>query len=411
MKLLRLDSERALYSIVGYMLLELCVGILNLWSVFQLPVSQVFGWEYGSVVLVSSFFMIAFVTGSFAHGLLASRFHPRFICYLGTILHAGGFFLSSLLLGGSVWGIYFSFGITIGLGCGLIHNSSVFGVMSWLPNRKGFAAGLAGTSFSVSTIILSTMIQGLMKVMPLSKVFQVVGAICLTVMLVGSSMVCVPSVQKLANMETPEGSRAGKKLREAVSDVRFWLIALQIFLFSGSWNVIIPIIKPLGMVRGLSESLAGFTVIFVGVIMIAGKLCMGPISDVIGRKNALMISCMAYAFGAALLIFGTGWVYMTGIWLPAFAFAAGGCIVPALVSDSFGPKYSGAIYGCAFYGSALSSIVMNKIATTVNAAGAVTGNYTFTFILCIVISFGAAFTVYILNRVNQKMISRDESNI
>jgi len=406
MKLLRLETERALPCIIGYLLTELCIGVMNLWSIFQLPVSAVFGWEYGSVVLVSSFYMVAFVTGSFTHGLLGPHLHPRFICYIGTFLYAGGFFLSSLLRGGSVWNIYLSYGVTVGLGSGLIHNTAMFGVMTWMPGRKGFAAGLAGAAFSVSAIILSTLIQNLLGIMSLPKVFQTLGVISFAVMIVSTTLVSTPSVQKRKEMAAPEGSWTGMKLGQAVRDIRFWVIALQMFLFSGCWNVIIPIIKPLGMLRGLSEPLAGLTVSLVGLVMIVSKLGMGPISDLIGRNKTLVISCMAYVLGAALLIFATGWVYMIGIWLPAFAYAAGGCIVPPLFSDCFGHKYSGGIYGCAFYSTALSSIIMNKISTTVNAAGVTTGNYTFTFVLCIIISIGSCFALFAFNRINRRSIAQ-----
>ena len=399
MKLFRLEAERAFPSVAGYSIVQLCAGVINIWSVFQLPVTNTFGWEYGSVVLVSSIFMFAFVTGGFLNGLLASRYHPRYICYLGTILYSGGFFLSSLLRGGSVWSMYFTYSILVGIGSGIINNTALFGVMTWLPRKKGVATGLGTSWFNLSAIVLSALILKLLGIMALTDVFKVLSIGSLVLMLIGSTMVCVPSSKKIASMNAPESAWTGKTLSQALRDARFWLIALLIFLFCGSWSVIIPIVKPLGMLRGLSEPLAGATVSLCGLMMILGKLVLGPLSDMIGRRNALFISCMASGCGAVMLIFGTGWVYMIGVWLPAFSYASGGSIVPTMVSDRFGHLHSGAIYGATFYGAAISSLIINKLSTVINASGATTGNYTFTFILCIAISAAAAITVYVIDRL------------
>ena len=145
--MLKKEGLNPVLPVAGYIVLQLCVGVFNLWSVFQLPVCELFGWEYGSVVLVASFFMVAFVAGSFLQGLLASRLHPRLVCFVGVCLFCGGYLLSSTIRGGSIWNIYLSYGIVSGLGCGMINNASIFGIINWMPNRRGMASGIAGVCF------------------------------------------------------------------------------------------------------------------------------------------------------------------------------------------------------------------------------------------------------------------------
>lgn len=400
-----LQSERnsAWSSIAGHIIVTLSVGAMNIWSVFQLPVCDFFGWDYGSVVLVTSFFMFAFVTGSFLHGLLSYRFHPRIISLLGAALFSGGLLLSSVLQrSADIWTLYAAYGILVGLGSGLVNNNSIFELVNWLPTRKGLAAGISGTCYYVSGILLSVYIQYLLPRHPLPRVFRTVGLVTFAVMAVGCLLICRPSKAYLSRFDRPQTALYGTPLPQAVRDIRFWLIALFILLSSALWNILVPIIKPLGLARGLSESMAGLTVSLGCIVGSIGKLGFGLLSDRIGRNAVLVITTLANIVGAVLLIFATGSLYSIGVWLPSIAFASAGCVIPLLACDNFGPRYAGAIYGLAFYGGAISSVLFNRIATAINADGAVTGNYTASFLMCIVINLAALAIIALLRYFQTK---------
>ena len=51
-------------AIVGCLVVQLCVGIIYLWSVFSTPVVESFGWTAGAAKMVSSYMLFAFVFGN-----------------------------------------------------------------------------------------------------------------------------------------------------------------------------------------------------------------------------------------------------------------------------------------------------------------------------------------------------------
>ena len=65
-----ISSKKLLRAVIGCLLVQLCVGILYLWSVFKQSAIGFFGWSDGSVNLVASFMLFAFCLGSLTGGIL-----------------------------------------------------------------------------------------------------------------------------------------------------------------------------------------------------------------------------------------------------------------------------------------------------------------------------------------------------
>jgi MFS family permease len=67
----------AIASVVGCLIIQICVGILYLWSVFKTPIVDSFNWSIEAATMVSSYMLFAFVTGNLIGGFLNDRKGPR----------------------------------------------------------------------------------------------------------------------------------------------------------------------------------------------------------------------------------------------------------------------------------------------------------------------------------------------
>ena len=71
------EKSRRLIVVIACLLIQLCVGILYLWSVFNGAVAQHFDWDARSANMVSSFMIFGFVLGNLTGGFLQDKTNPR----------------------------------------------------------------------------------------------------------------------------------------------------------------------------------------------------------------------------------------------------------------------------------------------------------------------------------------------
>jgi MFS family permease len=90
-------KESALPSVIGCLIVQLCVGILYLWSVFRSPIIAPFSMESGAARMISSYMLFAFVIGILLGGYLNDKKGPKITATLGIVMFSLGIFLSGLL--------------------------------------------------------------------------------------------------------------------------------------------------------------------------------------------------------------------------------------------------------------------------------------------------------------------------
>lgn len=67
-------KTKRIITLIACVLLQMCVGILYLWSVFRAPVVEFFGWNGQSANLVSSLMVFGFVAGNLIGGIVRDKF-------------------------------------------------------------------------------------------------------------------------------------------------------------------------------------------------------------------------------------------------------------------------------------------------------------------------------------------------
>ena len=377
-------KRTAVVTIVACVVIELCLGILYAWSILKMDAMAYYGWDKGSANLVASFMLFAFCGGNLIGGAINDRIGPKKTCYPGIIFFAAGIFLSSMLApGSSVVLFYLTYCILGGLGSGIAYGALLSCIQKWLPHKVGLATGIATGSFGFGTALFGVIIAALLKNMQINVVLRIISIVFIVVCLAASLLIRLPDAEYLAALPKPASkkitvSREDVPLSRAVKTIPFWCLMASCFFYNGVWNMLNPLIKDLGMTRGLTETAAILCVSLTGVVNASGRLFLSALSDKIGRIGSMFILCIATCACGLLLTFIGGYAFFFIVLFTAFAFGGPAAIHPAIVSDFFGLKYTGTNYGIIMLGLGFSSLFFNMVSNKLYAA---TGAYTMTFIM------------------------------
>lgn len=397
------SKNKLLRAVIGCLFVQLCVGILYLWSVFKQSAIGYYGWNDGSVNLVASFMLFSFCLGSLTGGILQDRIGPKPVCIAGVGLFGGGILLSSFLpVGAPITLFYLTYCLIAGMGTGFAYGSVLSCMQKWFPHKRGFATGLAASAFGFSTVVFSPVSSLLLGTLSLPATLRTLAVIFLVVGLGACTQISLPNQEYLDSLHLPSAAGSAARsmtLREAIRTLPFWLLFLGAFLYNGTWNMLTPLIKGLGMSRGLSESTAILCVSLTGITNAAGRLVMSSLSDKLGRITTLLLLCAMTLAGAILLISAGGSAYLVVVLLTAFAFGGQAAISPAASTDFFGPKYSATNYGVIMLSLGFSSVLFNTVSNTLYSA---TGSYTSTFLMGAVTAVLAGAAFLLIDRLSKQ---------
>ena len=265
-------TKSPVLPIIGGLVAMLCVGVIYLWSVLKNATMGYFGWESGSVNLIASIMLFAFCVGNFGGGALNDKIGPKKVSFVGVALFGVGIFLASCVKpGASIWFFYLTYSVIGGIGVGISYGALLSCIQKWFPHRRGFATGIATAAFGLGTVAFSPIIGTMLNSMTVSATLRTLSLVFLVVGLIACCFIQLPSEEYLAKLPKPAPKKnaiVAKReipLKEAIRTVPFWCILLTIFFYNATWNMLNPIIRPLGENRGLSEALALTCVSLTGV--------------------------------------------------------------------------------------------------------------------------------------------------
>ena len=410
-------NRKTIQAVTGCLVVQICVGIVYLWSALKGSVVATYGeaqgWTMGAANQVASIMLFSFVFGGLIGGFLNDKKGSRLTCFAGVGLFSAGIALAAFAH--SVTAFTFTYAIMAGLGSGFAYVACIACVQKWLPHRRGLAAGLATTAFGLSTVVFAPIVSWLVNIyrdangiVDFVPVFLILAAVFATLGFLGCTQVSLPSAEYIASLNLPKKtviSNVNYTLSEAIRTKAFWALFFSIFLINGTWNLCVPLIKDLGIVRGLTETVAIACVSFTGITNAAGRLFMSMLSDRIGRTKTMYILSLLTVLGAILLTFITGSGYFTAIALVAFAYGGPAPIFAALCTDLFGPKNAGTNYGVCLLALGLSAIIFNLLSTYV--LHSTVQNMTATFIMGAVT---AAIPILLMIYINNYLKNRAQAN-
>lgn len=379
-------KKSSLWLSVGACLVtDLSIGILYVWSVLKADAVAYYGWTDGAANLVASFMLFSFCIGNLLGGAANDRIGPKTVSYIGVIFFCTGIFIASLLPQGSsaLW-FYVSYCIIGGIGSGGAYGAILSCIQKWFPHKRGFATGLSTAAFGLGTVVFSPIIAAMLKATSINNVLKILSVSFLVIGLFACILIRQPDEAYLKALTIPGSGKAATQTtkdmepKEVIRTLPFWCLFFSMFFYNGTWNMLNPLIKGLGITRGLPETAAVLCVSLTGLLNAAGRFSMASLSDRLGRiRTIVLLSILTILCAAALTVVG-GYGYFIIVLLTALAYGGPSAVNPAACTDFFGAKYSGTNYGIAMLGLGFSSLFFNIVSNTLYSA---TESYTLTFVM------------------------------
>jgi len=367
-------KNRYLILVMG-MIIQLCAGIIYMWSVFKGPVSTHLSWDSASASITSSIMLATFVIGIIIGGRMQDKYSPAPVALAGSIFLGVGMILSSFTPQSAPWLIYIFYGIIGGFGVGCVYTTTVSVVQKWFPDKRGFATGMMVGAFGFSLVLFAPLTNTLLINWGVPQTFLFFGILFLVICSVCSVLLSNPETQQQTGNSVSTQKQYTTK--EMLRTKEFYLLTFSMFFLLPAYFILNPLFKSLGMERGLSDSMATFGVMLTGVASASGRLLTSWFSDYAGRKNAIYLISLITLVGSLAMIYAEGVMFLVCIAAIAFSFGGSASVYAATAADLFGTKHMGLNYGCVMVGFGVSALLFPIISNLLSA----TGVYTYSFLI------------------------------
>jgi OFA family oxalate/formate antiporter-like MFS transporter len=356
---------------VAAVLVQLALGAVYAWSVFNKPLQSEFGWSKSQVVLPFEVAIGVIFIGTLVGGRIQDRRGPRPVALAGVVLYSVGIMLASLVTSkDQLWLLVLTYGLMGGLGLGLAYITPIAMLAKWFPDKRGLITGIAVGGFGFGAVITGPVAKNLLAgTSHKPGVFLPLGIAYLVAGLLGASLFRNPP----AGYAVPgwEPATSGRSI--ATTDVydlggalrtpQWWLLTAILTL--NTLCGIAFISQASDAAQGLTGISAGAAATFVGLMGLfngAGRIGWAALSDGVGRMRAFL---------GMLLVQGVAFLILPHVAFAVFAvlaaliylsYGGGFGTMPATAADFFGTPNAGAIYGAMIVAWSIGGVVGPLIA-------------------------------------------------
>lgn len=385
-------NMRWFYLVIGVIAM-LFAGVLYAWSILKTPLTTEFGWSASQLALNFTLAMSFFCIGGLFGAQISKRLGHKFALIISGILSASGFILTASLHDLSVVMLYISYGVLAGMGIGIAYNVLISTVSAWFPDKKGLCSGCLMMGFGASALILGNIANSLFKSdLGWRGTYIFMGISICVVMILSAILLQKPMQQmtfpkqSIKKAKTENFEQQDYTSLQMLSRPSFWLAFICISFLAAVGSSVISFAKDLALSVSAPESLA---VSLVGVLSVCngiGRIITGALFDTMGRRKTMIcaniLTIVASTVTLLAVYLGSLPLCIIGLCLTGISYGACPTITSAFTSSFFGMKYFStnmALMTFTVMGGSLIATVSNKIFE-------VTGGYTVTFAMLLILS-------------------------
>ena len=391
--------------VISAVAIHLCIGSIYSWSVFTLPLVELFNWDITYVSFTFSIAIIFLGLSAAVMGHFVEWKGPRISATIAALFFGFGLFASGFAVKvDSLPLLYLFYGVFGGIGLGIGYTAPVSSLVKWFPDKRGMATGLAIMGFGFGALISSPIEAYLILKIGIANTFFILGSVYFVIMITAAQYLSQPPIGwqpkhlKQALEEDKTSPMLKKdivqmKANEAVKTRCFWYLWLMIFINITCGIAVIAYASPMvQQIIGLSAAAAATMVGLMGIFNGGGRIFWATFSDYIGRANVYSLFFIVQIVAFWLLPNVTNVIlFQIVIFLIVSCYGGGFASLPAFIGDLFGTKQLSAIHGYLLTAWAAAGLAGPYIAGWIHGA---TGNYTDAlyifsglFIIALIISF------------------------
>ncbi len=364
-------------------LLSLMGGMSYAWGSFVVPLVGEWGWTATQATLPFTVMIIVFALTMVPAGWLQDRMGPRNVATFGAFLFFIGYALCGLLIWipHPAW-LMFSYGVVVGMACGLTYACIAPAARKWYGDRPGFAVSIAVMGFGLAAVVFSPLKRHMISLWGVEGTFMILSVFVASIALLGARIIKNPPNAYVPPENKGDALRPKSKNPQTSVNIPpndfvktrvFYVLWAALAMVIGGGLTAIGLIPAYGEIELLLEPTTAATAISAYALTNGlGRPLVGYLSDRYGTMRVMLV-----AYTVQAIVFFT---------LPAIAvnlklliacslllgvgYATTFALFPVLVAKGFGTKYLGVNYGLVFtaFGiGALTSLLGSKLLDITNS--------------------------------------------
>lgn len=370
-----------LKTLVGSLLVLLALGSVYSWSLFNLPLSEKYDAQIGSVAFTFGIMTLFLAIGSSLSGFLKLKIGMQNTVALSAVCTGAGLLLAAFAPNLAV--LYLSAGVLLGFGDGLGYMLVLTNCVKFFPKHKGLVSALCIGAYGLGSLLFKSIDSAIMTHYSVENALLTWGIIIAVFTTLGSILI-FDAMQQSSVLSANTSTRE-YDLQSAIRTLPYWYLSIMFFIDCMVGLYVIGVSSNLGTaLLNMSLADAATAVSVVALANIAGRLIMGVLSDRLPRIRLITFdqTLSLIAMLIMLLMPLTPVLFFTAIALIAFSFGGTLTIYPSIISDFFGIKNLAKNYGLLYLGFGIGSLFGYTFAV-------IFGSYTMTFIMMSVLLVAA----------------------
>ncbi|EKF9985300.1 OFA family MFS transporter [Vibrio cholerae] len=344
--------DKAMRILLAGFCINLCLGILYAWSVFNKALVTDFGWSAADASSPYAIATIAFSVCLLVAGILQDRMGPRNILILGTTLTGLGMIASGFA--SSVLMLNLTFGVMTGAGIGFGYACLSPSAMKWFhPSKKGMVNGLIAAGFGLAAIYLAPLTSALITHLGIQTSFMILGA---GVLVIAVPLACTINNPPAGYVPAEPKLKAGQEAKVAAKVANLsWKAMLKTPQFYALWlmyalaaSVGLMIIGNITNIASVQANLpnAVYLASILAIFNSGGRVAAGILSDKIGGVRTLLLAFLLQ--GGNMVLFATfdsEFTLIIGTAIAAVGYGTLLAVFPSITAEFYGLKNYGTNYG------------------------------------------------------------------
>ncbi|MFN2341496.1 MAG: OFA family MFS transporter [Halanaerobium sp.] len=362
-----LNNKRWIVLFGGF-LLSLMGGMSYAWGSFVLPLVEEWGWTAAQANLPFTMMIIVFSVTMIPAGWLQDKYGPTKIAFTGSIMFFVGYSLAALMkyFPSPIW-LTLTYGIGVGIACGLTYATIAPTARKWFADQPGFAVSLAVMGFGLAAVIFAPLKKEMIKLWGVDGTLFVLGIFIAIVALIGSRLIenppqeWTPPVNSNSDFEENIESKVIEDLppKEFIKTPRFYILWLALAAVIGGGLTAIGLLTAYGEIElQLAPAFAALSVSFYSLANGLGRPIMGWLAD---RWGTIKVMMGAYIIQGSVFLM-LPWVATSPLrlfvcsLLLGLGYATTFALFPVVVAKVSGTKHLGMNYGMVFSAFGLGAI-------------------------------------------------------
>jgi MFS transporter, OFA family, oxalate/formate antiporter len=352
---------------IAAVLVQLALGAVYAWSVFNKPLQTEFGWSKSEAVLPFEAAIGTIFIGTLIGGRIQDRVGPRPVALAGVVLYSVGIMLASLThTKDQLWLLVLTYGVMGGIGLGLAYITPIAMLVKWFPDKRGLITGIAVGGFGFGAVITSPVATAMLRnTDQKTSVFLPLGIAYLVAGLIGASMFrnppagyTVPGFDAAKTVTRNVATTRAYTLPEALRTPQWYLLTAILCLNTLCGIAFISQASDAAQnVAGVSAAVAGTFVGIMGLFNGAGRIGWAALSDRIGRMRAFIGMLLVQGIAFLILPHTVFVIFAILSALIYLSYGGGFGTMPATAADFFGTPNAGAIYGAMIIAWSIGGVV------------------------------------------------------